>query len=164
MRVWKVVVLLDLALVLGAGWGWAWWGRRAVVLGERLAEEQGRAERLERELRAARADGETLVRLLQQAGGAPPGPGAGAAGGPPGEQQWQVRGVVRALLPDINVIVMTHEDIPGYMRSMTMGFRTASPTIHESVEVGDLVRFTLRGTPPNVVVTAIDKTPEGGRP
>jgi Cu/Ag efflux protein CusF len=164
MRVWKVVVLVNLALVLGAGWGWAWWGRRAMVLGDRLAEAQGRAEQLSRELAAARADRETLVSALQQAGAAPPGPGSGAAGGPPGEQQWQVRGVVRAVLPDIHVIVMTHEDIPGYMRSMTMGFRTASPTILESLTVGDLVRFTLRGTPPNVVVTAIDKTPEGGRP
>jgi Cu/Ag efflux protein CusF len=41
MRTWKVVVLLNLALLVGAGWGYAFWGLRAV--------------RLERELVAARA-------------------------------------------------------------------------------------------------------------
>lgn len=41
MRTWKVVVLLNLALLVGAGWGYAFWGLRAA--------------RLERELAAARA-------------------------------------------------------------------------------------------------------------
>jgi len=39
-----------------------------------------------------------------------------------------------------------------------MGFRTASSKITEGVSVGDAVRFTLRGAPPNVLITAIDKT------
>ena len=41
MRTWKVVVLLNLALLIGAGWGYAFWGLRAA--------------RLERELVVARA-------------------------------------------------------------------------------------------------------------
>jgi Cu/Ag efflux protein CusF len=41
MRTWKVVVLLNLALLVGAGWGYAFWGLRAA--------------RLERELVVARA-------------------------------------------------------------------------------------------------------------
>jgi len=91
------------------------------------------AWRAEREAAAARAGGGTAA----------------------GEQQWEVRGVIRATLPELSVVVVTHEDIPGYMPSMTMGFRTAAPEIHDSVRVGDAVRFTLRGTPPNVVITAI---------
>lgn len=75
-----------------------------------------------------------------------------------GEREWSVRGVVRALLPEINVLVLTHADIPGYMPAMTMGFRAASPKIHEAVRVGDEVRFTLRGVVPNVAITAIEKT------
>jgi len=119
MRVWKVVVLLDLALLLGVGWGYAWWGRRA--------------ERLERELEQARAVQAT------------------------GEREWRVRGVVRAILPDVGIVVISHEDIPGLMASMTMGFRAASPRIYEGVQIGDAVRFTLRGTPPNVTLTAIER-------
>ena len=75
-----------------------------------------------------------------------------------GEREWTARGVVRAIMPEINVLVLTHEDIPGYMSAMTMGFRAAAPKIHEAVRVGDEVRFTLRGVVPNVAITAIEKT------
>lgn len=124
MRLWKVVLLLDLALLLGAGWGYLWWGRRV--------------ERLERELVQARA---------QQAAV---------------EREWQARGVVRAVLPEIGVVIISHEDIPGLMPAMTMGFRAAGPEIYQGVAVGDAVRFTLRGTLPNVTLTAIERTPAGG--
>ena len=74
-----------------------------------------------------------------------------------GPREYRSEGVVRAVLPDINVIVITHEEIPGYMPSMTMGFRATSPKIYEAVDVGDAVRFTLRGTPPNVALVAVEK-------
>ena len=73
------------------------------------------------------------------------------------EREWSVEGVVRAVLPEIDVLVLTHGEIPGYMPAMTMGFRAASPKITDSIRVGDAVRFTLRGVPPNVVITAIQK-------
>jgi Cu/Ag efflux protein CusF len=117
MRLWKVVVLVDLALVLGVGWGYLWWGRTA--------------SRLERELALAQVT---------------------VAGG---EREVHGEGVVRAVLPDINVIVITHGDLPGYMPPMTMGFRAATPKIQETVRVGDAVRFTVRGVPPNMTLTAI---------
>ncbi len=75
------------------------------------------------------------------------------------EREWRVEGMVRAILPDIGVLVITHGEIPGYMPAMTMGFRAASPKLAASVQVGDAVRFTLRGVPPNVALTAIEKTP-----
>jgi Cu/Ag efflux protein CusF len=93
-----------------------------------------RAARLERELAAARA--------------------AALAGV---ERQWVVEGVVRAIFPELEVLVITHGEIPDFMPAMTMGFRVASPKIQEAVSVGDEVRFTLRGVPPNVAVTAIQK-------
>lgn len=77
-----------------------------------------------------------------------------AAAGP---REYQSEGVVRAVLPDINVVVITHAEIPGYMPSMTMGFRATSPKIYETVQIGDAVRFTLRGTPPNVAIVAVEK-------
>lgn len=75
-----------------------------------------------------------------------------------GEREYHVTGVVRAGLGDLGLLVVTHGEIPGYMPAMTMGFRTATPKIVESVKVGDAVRFTLRGTPPNLAITAIEKT------
>ena len=122
MRVWRVVILVNLALALGLGWGWLWWGQQA--------------QRLARDLAAARA--------------------AAAATG--GERVYQATGVVRAGLGDLGLLVITHSEIPGYMPAMTMGFRVAAPKIVESVKPGDAVRFTLRGTPPNLAITAIEKT------
>ncbi|MBI4587462.1 MAG: copper-binding protein, partial [Candidatus Rokubacteria bacterium] len=69
--------------------------------------------------------------------------------------QWTVRGVVRSVIPEINVIVLTHEEISGFMPSMTMGFRTAAPQLYNGLEVGDRIRFTLKGVPPNVTIVAI---------
>ncbi|HYS15299.1 MAG TPA: copper-binding protein [Candidatus Binatia bacterium] len=93
-----------------------------------------RAARLERELARARAEASSGV-----------------------EREWTVDGVVRAVFPELGVLVLTHGDIPGFMPAMTMGFRTASPKIQDAVSVGDAVRFTLRGVPPNVAVTTIEK-------
>jgi Cu/Ag efflux protein CusF len=73
------------------------------------------------------------------------------------ERRWTVEGVVRAIFPELGVIVLTHGDIPGYMPAMTMGFRVASPKIQEAVSVGDEVRFTLQGVLPDVAVTTIEK-------
>ena len=73
------------------------------------------------------------------------------------ERQWEVEGIVRASLPELGVLVLTHGEIQGFMPAMTMGFRVASPKIQEAVSVGDAVRFTLRGVPPNVAVTTIEK-------
>ena len=121
MRAWKVVGLLNLALVVGVGWGYVFWGLKVA--------------RLDREL--------ALVRAVASSGV---------------EREWVVAGVVRAILPELDVLVITHGEITGLMAPMTMGFRTASPKIHEGISIGDEVRFTLRGVPPNVAVTAIEKT------
>jgi Cu/Ag efflux protein CusF len=121
MRLWRVVLLVDLALVLGVGAGYLWWGQQA--------------RRLAAELQTARA-------LASTAGG---------------EREFHGTGVVRASLGEMGLMVITHGEIAGYMPPMTMGFR-ASPKILDSVKPGDAVRFTLRGTPPNLAITAIDKT------
>lgn len=124
MRVWKVVVLVDLAVLLGVGAGYLWWGRQAA--------------RLERELAQARAVQMTV------------------------EREWTVRGVVRAVLPEAGLVVLSHQEIPGYMPAMTMGFRVAAPHIYDGVQIGDAVRFTVRGVPPNMVLTGLERAPTGG--
>ncbi|HEV8585763.1 MAG TPA: copper-binding protein [Methylomirabilota bacterium] len=118
MAVWRVVLLLNVALAVGLGGGYVWWGRQV--------------ESLRREVAEARA----------------------AAARP---RDYHAEGVVRAVLPDIGVLVITHEEIAGYMPPMTMGFRATSPKIYQAVETGDAVRFTLGGTPPNLAITAIEK-------
>jgi Cu/Ag efflux protein CusF len=73
------------------------------------------------------------------------------------ERVFDAQGVVRAVLQDINVVVLTHDDIGGFMPSMTMGFRLRDPQLLQGVAVGDTVRFKLRGVPPNLVIVEMTK-------
>ncbi len=123
MRLWRAVLLMNLALGLGVLLGYLGWGRQLVPL--------------EQELSAAR----------QQA--AVP-------------RTWTVRGVVRAVLPQANVVILTHEDIPGFMASMTMGFPVKDAKLVQGLDIGETVRFTLAGVPPDLVITAIDREGKPG--
>lgn len=78
------------------------------------------------------------------------------------EREWtNVAGVVRGVMPEVGVMVLSHGDMPGYMRPMTMGFKVAAPELYQGLEVGDEVRFTLRGQPPRVSIVAIEKISPG---
>jgi len=122
MRLWRVVLLLNLAVAVGVLVGWLAWGRQIPRLERRLLESQQR------------------VLIVG------------------GEQTWIVKGVVRAVIPEIQVVVLTHDEIPGFMPSgMTMGFKVQTPNVLELARVGDVVRFTLKGVPPDVQITALVK-------
>ena len=122
MRLWRVVLLLNLAVAVGALLGWLAWGQRIPRLERQLLLSQQRV---------------VLVGV---------------------EQTWVVKGVIRAVIPEIEIVVLTHEEIPGYMpASMTMGFKASGPKVLESARVGDIVRFTLTGVPPDVRITALVK-------
>jgi Cu/Ag efflux protein CusF len=121
MRLWRVILVVNLALGLGVLVGYLAWGRDLT----RMAQELD------------------LARRQQATVGTP--------------RIWQSRGVVRAVLPELNVVVLTHEDLSGYMGSMTMGFRVHDPKLYDGLDIGDTVVFTLTGTPPNVEITAIAK-------
>jgi hypothetical protein len=119
MPVWQVALMLNLTFAVGLGLGYAGWGRRAEALDREFDAARAQVERLERE-RAACA------------------PGART-----GEQQWEGRGVVRAVYPQL--LVITHEEIRGLLPARTTSFRAASP-LRESLRIGDPIRFSLRGT------------------
>jgi len=119
MPVWQVALVLNLTFAVGLGLGYAGWGRRAEALDREFDAARAQVERLERERAAC-------------------GPGARA-----GEQQWEGRGVVRAIYPQL--LVITHEEIRGLLPARTTSFRAAS-TLREWIRIGDPIRFSLRGT------------------
>src|ERR1700693_5279506 len=120
MPVWKVVMVLNLVFAVGLGLGYAAWGRRADALARELDAARAQVERLERERQAC------------------------AAGERAGLQQWEGRGVVRAVYPQL--LVITHEEIRGLLPARTTGFRAAAVTLRDQIRVGDAIRFSLRGT------------------
>ena len=120
MRLWRVVLLLNLAVAVGVLAGWLAWGQEVTRLERRLVQSQQR------------------VVVIG------------------GEQTWVIKGVVRAVIPEIQVVVLTHEEIPGFMPAgMTMGFKVKDAKVLERARVGDVVRFTLTGVPPDVQITAL---------
>jgi len=122
MRLWRVVLLLNLAVGVGVLVGWLAWGQQIPRLERRLLESRQQ------------------VLIVG------------------GEQTWIVKGVVRAVIPEIQVVVLTHEEIPGFMPAgMTMGFKVQNPKVLERARVGDVVRFTLKGVPPAVQITGLVK-------
>ena len=121
MRLWRVVLLVNLAMVVGLLLGYLAWGRSLDETRRELAELRGQIvpAGVERVLRA--------------------------------------RGVVRAVVPEINVIVLSHDEIAGFMPPMTMGFRAQEGKLLDGVQVGDVLAFTLRGVPPNLLLTELRK-------
>jgi hypothetical protein len=120
MPVWQVVLLLNLTLAVGLGCGYGVWGHRLAALDAELKTVQAQVERLERERQAC------------------------AAGARVGEQQWEGRGIVRAVYP--HLLLITHEEIVGLLSARTTGFRVAASANHGHARVGDPVRFWLDGT------------------
>jgi hypothetical protein len=132
MPVWQVVLIVNLTLAVGLGLGYADWGRRADRLDRELEATRARVEQLERERAAC------------------------ITGARNGEQQWEARGLVRAIFPEANLLVITHEEIRGFLPPRTTSFR-ASPQIRGAVRVGDAIRFSLRGAFRDATIVAIER-------
>ncbi len=64
MRLWKVIVLVDLALALGAGGGYLWWARENRGLREELAEARRAA--VAAQPASQTWSGRAIVRLVQR--------------------------------------------------------------------------------------------------
>ena len=121
MPVWQVALVLNLVFAVGLGLGYAGWGRRAAALDRAVDAARAQVERLERERVAC------------------------AAGARAGEQQWEGRGVVRAVYPQL--LIVTHEEIRGLLPARTTSFRfqASSAMVRTAVRVGEPIRFALRG-------------------
>ena len=120
MRMWQVVILVNLALAVGLGFGYGAWGRRLATLDGEFKTAQAQAEQLRREREAC------------------------FAGARVGEQLWEGRGIVRAVYPKL--LLITHEEIPGLLPARTTGFRVADSANHGQARAGDPIRFWLQGT------------------
>jgi protein SCO1/2 len=60
--------------------------------------------------------------------------------------RFQVRGVVQGLPPDHQTIAVEHEDIPGFMPSMTMPFTARDRNDISGLKPGDAISFRLNVT------------------
>ena len=61
---------------------------------------------------------------------------------PPPSQRYTARGTVRSIDADKSLLWIAHDDIPGYMKAMTMPF-VASAEIRRNLRPGDHVQFSF---------------------
>jgi protein SCO1/2 len=73
-------------------------------------------------------------------------------------REYELRGQVIAVRPEIGEIRIKHEAIPGYMDAMTMSFRVKDRRLLDGRARGDLVRGRLMVTNANAWLSALEKT------
>ncbi len=59
---------------------------------------------------------------------------------------YEARGLIRGLPPDHKTIDVEHEDIPGFMPSMTMPFEVREPREFSGLQIGEAISFRLNVT------------------
>ena len=76
---------------------------------------------------------------------------------PTAPRAFTVRGTVREVQADERQVIVSHEEIPGYMAAMTMPFRVKSSHDLAGLAGGDRIRFTLHVTADESWIDGIKK-------
>lgn len=74
-------------------------------------------------------------------------------------RSYQVRGIVRGFAPDRSTLSIEHEDIPGFMPSMTMPFSVKDEKEIAEVKIGDRISFRMTVTDKDLVLDQVKKIP-----
>jgi len=67
-------------------------------------------------------------------------------------------GVVKSVAPEMERVIVDHEEIPGFMRAMTMPFLVDNPSLLEGIEPGDSIAFHLERKGQYYKITRIETT------
>jgi protein SCO1/2 len=84
--------------------------------------------------------------------------GACRAAPPPTPRQFELRGQILSVRPDIGEVQIKHEAIAGYMDAMTMSFGVKDRALLQGRAPGDLVRGTLMVTDTDAWLSSLEKT------
>ena len=74
-----------------------------------------------------------------------------------GPTRYAGHGVVKAIDPTKTSVTIAHEEIPGFMKAMTMPFEVSSPSVLAGIAVGDTVDFSFTYDGQRVVIDRITK-------
>ena len=72
---------------------------------------------------------------------------------------YQVRGIVRGFAPDRSTVSIEHEDIPGFMPSMTMPFSVKDQKEIAGLKIGDGISFRMTVTDKDLFLDQVKKIP-----
>lgn len=74
-------------------------------------------------------------------------------------RSYQVRGIVRGFAPDRSTVSIEHEDIPGFMPSMTMPFSVKNQQETAGLKIGDAISFRMTVTDKDLFLDQVKKIP-----
>ena len=74
---------------------------------------------------------------------------------------YEVRGIVRRFAPDRSTVSIEHEDIPGFMPSMTMPFTVKSQSEVSGLKIGDGISFRMTVTDKGLLLDQVKVIPAG---
>lgn len=57
--------------------------------------------------------------------------------------RYVARGVIKGFTEGRKAVLIAHEDIPGFMKAMTMPFELPSPSLVDGLKEGDAVDFSF---------------------
>lgn len=72
-----------------------------------------------------------------------PTPSASSKATAVAEGTYKTRGVIKSFGEGRKSAKIAHEDIPGFMKAMTMPFAASSPTLFDGLKEGDAVEFSF---------------------
>jgi protein SCO1 len=72
-------------------------------------------------------------------------------------REYELRGQILELRPELGEVRMRHEEIPGYMEPMTMSFRVRDASLLEGCAPGDLVRGRLLVTDEEAWIASLER-------
>lgn len=82
---------------------------------------------------------------------------APSAAEPEPAAKWTIKGTIVEVNAAEKLVTIDHQDIPGLMGAMTMGFRVEDVALLEGLEAGAAVEFELEQTSAGLTVTGIRK-------
>ncbi|MEO2089630.1 MAG: copper-binding protein [Gemmataceae bacterium] len=74
-----------------------------------------------------------------------------------GTKVYDVTGKVVSLYPTKKLVTLDHEDIPGFMKAMTMEFPVADAKLLDGMKAGDAVRGKITVEGGSYAVTSLEK-------
>jgi protein SCO1 len=76
----------------------------------------------------------------------------------PPTKEYQLQGQILDLKPDVNEVLVKHDDIPGFMPAMTMPYKVEDAKLLAGKQPGDLITATLVVGETEAHLSKIDKT------
>lgn len=70
-------------------------------------------------------------------------------------RHYDTRGIVQGISPDRQTLEIQHEDIPGFMPSMTMSFSVPDPKEIANIKIGEAISFRMTVTDKELLVDQV---------